>query len=317
MTSMDRTDAPAPDAGGAPLYSPGWVARRLGVTPTTLRTWHHRYDLGPTGRSAGGHRRYSPGDLARLDRMLGLTRSGVAVAEAARLSHLGDAGPPSDAPVPQPPGRPARPSGAVGSVEDLLRAADGLDQSTTGRILADSLRVRGVLATWTDLVAPVLRRVGEQFVRTADGIEVEHVVTESVRAALGDVVRRDRRWARVRPVLIAAADGEQHVLPLHALAAALAELGRPSVLLGASVPTAALAAAVARVGPAAVFLWSQTPTTAGAIGPTGPALPAGRRPPVLVVGGPGWARRPPGWATARADDLPTALRACTDAASPA
>lgn len=307
---MDRADDTAPDRGGhrddgAPAYSPGWVARRLGVTPTTLRAWHHRYDLGPTGRSAGGHRRYSPADLARLDRMLELTTSGVAVAEAARLSHLGDAGPSSDAPADEPSGRPD------GSVEDLHGAAEDLDQATTGRIVADSLRVRGVLVTWTGLITPVLQRVGEQFARTADGIQVEHIVTEPVRAALGDVVRRERRWARVPPVLIAAADGEQHVLPLHALAAALAELGRPSVLLGASVPTAALVAAVNpdRTGgglPVVPDPGDGEDDRPHRAGPARRAAPTGGR-----RGGPGWSRRPPGWATARADDLPTAVRSCT------
>lgn len=292
--------APRPSDDEESFYSPGWVARRLGVTATTLRTWHHRYDLGPTGRSAGGHRRYSQADLDRLDRMLDLTTSGVAVAEAARLSHLANTGPATD--------RPAA------TVEGLGRAADDLDQATTGHLLADSLRTHGVVPTWTDLIAPALQRAGEQFARTADGIQAEHLLSESVRAALGDVVRQDRRWVDVPPILIAAPDGEHHVLPLHALAAGLAELGRPSVLLGASVPTAALVAAAVRIAPAGIFLWSQDPATAGAIGPAGPGLPADLRAPVFVLGGPGWPRRPPAWATVRVDDLASALHACTDAA---
>lgn len=281
------------------LYSPGWVARRIGVTPATLRTWHHRYDLGPTGRSAGGHRRYSSADLARLDRMLELTATGVAVAEAARLSHLANAAP---APDDRPPA----------SVQDLGCAADDLDQATAARLVADSLRAHGVVTTWTDLIAPALRDTGEQFARTADGIQAEHILSESIRAALGDVVRRDRRWEPVPPVLLAAPDGEHHVLPLHALAAGLAELGRPAVLLGASVPTDAIAAAAARVAPSAVFLWSQDPATAARISPAGPLLPPGPPRPAFVLGGPGWPHRPPSWATTRVDDLTTALRACTD-----
>lgn len=281
------------------LYSPGWVARRIGVTPATLRTWHHRYDLGPTGRSAGGHRRYSSADLARLDRMLELTAAGVAVAEAARLSHLANA-----APVPV---------GPTASARDLGRAADDLDQATAARLVAESLRAHGVVTTWTDLIAPALRDTGEQFARTADGIQAEHVLSESIRAALGDVVRQDRRWDAVPPILLAAPDGEHHVLPLHALAAGLAELGRPAVLLGASVPADALAAAAARVAPSAVFLWSQDPSTAAGISPAGPVLPPELRTPAFVLGGPGWPHRPPPWATTRVDDLRTALGACTDA----
>ena len=49
-----------------PAYSTGWTARRLGVAAATLRTWHRRYDVGPTGRTEGGHRRYVLRDLDRL-----------------------------------------------------------------------------------------------------------------------------------------------------------------------------------------------------------------------------------------------------------
>jgi MerR family transcriptional regulator, light-induced transcriptional regulator len=300
--------------GGAPLYSPAWVAQRLGVTPATLRTWHHRYDLGPTGRTTGGHRRYSLLDLQRLDRMQHLTTSGIGVAEAARLSHQ----PPTTAshrPVLDHEPLPAHSAAPAAQLEPLMAAADDLDQACTGRIVAAALHAHGVVTTWTDLITPALRRAGERFARSADGIQSEHVLSESIRAALGDVVRRDRHWEPVPPVLIAAPDGEQHVLPLHALAAALAELNRPSVLLGASVPSAALVAAAARVAPAAIFLWSHDPATARRIDLTGGPTTTGRTRPPLLLGGPGWPHRLPRWADALVDDLRTALRACAGAPS--
>ena len=43
----------------------GAVARRLGVAVTTLRTWHQRYDLGPSAHEPGKHRRYTEEDVAR------------------------------------------------------------------------------------------------------------------------------------------------------------------------------------------------------------------------------------------------------------
>ncbi|MFD0531239.1 MerR family transcriptional regulator [Kitasatospora arboriphila] len=42
----------------------GGVARRLGVSPTTVRSWERRYGIGPSGHEAGstaaGDRRTSP-----------------------------------------------------------------------------------------------------------------------------------------------------------------------------------------------------------------------------------------------------------------
>ncbi|MFJ3403572.1 MerR family transcriptional regulator [Promicromonospora sp. NPDC090134] len=87
---------PAQNSGGSRASSPGLavaaVARRLGVAPATLRTWDRRYGLGPSGRTAGSHRRYTPDDVARLLVMRRLTLEGVAPVDAARAAvEAGDA----------------------------------------------------------------------------------------------------------------------------------------------------------------------------------------------------------------------------------
>jgi DNA-binding transcriptional MerR regulator len=69
-----------------PMLTVAAVARRLGVAPSTLRTWDRRYDLGPSAHTAGSHRRYSPDDLARLVVMRRLTLEGVPPADAARIA---------------------------------------------------------------------------------------------------------------------------------------------------------------------------------------------------------------------------------------
>ncbi|MFD8205953.1 MerR family transcriptional regulator, partial [Streptomyces sp. NPDC059695] len=64
----------------------GALARRLGVSPTTIRSWEQRYGIGPASRADGRHRRWSPSDVAMLDEMCRLTSLGVAPAEAARAA---------------------------------------------------------------------------------------------------------------------------------------------------------------------------------------------------------------------------------------
>ncbi|MFD3726086.1 MerR family transcriptional regulator [Streptomyces sp. NPDC058671] len=64
----------------------GAVARRLGVSPTTLRSWDQRYGIGPAARVGGRHRRWAPGDITMLEEMCRLTASGVPPAEAARAA---------------------------------------------------------------------------------------------------------------------------------------------------------------------------------------------------------------------------------------
>ncbi|MHA4778752.1 MerR family transcriptional regulator [Streptomyces sp. MSC1_001] len=71
----------------------GAVARRLGVSPTTLRSWDQRYGIGPAARVGGRHRRWAPGDVAMLEEMCRLTASGVPPAEAARAARTARARP--------------------------------------------------------------------------------------------------------------------------------------------------------------------------------------------------------------------------------
>ncbi|MGD0062501.1 MAG: hypothetical protein ABSB76_03565 [Streptosporangiaceae bacterium] len=93
---------------------------------------------------------------------------------------------------------------------------------------------------------------------------------------------------RTRPkVVLACVPAEQHYLPLEALAAALAERGVASRMLGARMPVNALAEALARTGPAAVLIWAHAPATAdyeqlAAAAGTRP------RPPIVAACGPGW-----------------------------
>jgi DNA-binding transcriptional MerR regulator len=51
------------------------VATELGVSAPTLRSWERRYGLASSERTAGGHRRYTDGDVDRLRRLVQISRS--------------------------------------------------------------------------------------------------------------------------------------------------------------------------------------------------------------------------------------------------
>jgi MerR family transcriptional regulator, light-induced transcriptional regulator len=104
-----------------------------------------------------------------------------------------------------------------------------------------------------------------------------------VSAALARVPRPDTRPR----VLLACAPAEQHTLPLEALAAALAECGVASRMLGARVPASALRDTLARTGPSAVLIWAHSPATADG-DQLAAAAGARPRPAVVAVCGPGW-----------------------------
>jgi MerR family transcriptional regulator, light-induced transcriptional regulator len=281
------------------------VARRLGVAAGTLRTWDRRYGVGPTGHVAGSHRRYTAVDVARLTLMRRLMLEGVSSGEAARAAREVevDALVPMRAPARTLRGtRRARAGGgrvvalreASPAARGLARAAMALDSGACTAAIVAGISRRGVVATWNDLLLPVLIGVGERWRATGAGVEVEHLLSECVEDALRAVSRRLSRPINARPVLLAALEAEEHRLALHALAAGLAEQSVAVRMLGARLPAAALVEAVGRTGPAVVFVWAQgagegrRPVALG-------TLPVLRSPAVLLLGGPGWAgsERPP------------------------
>ncbi|MFE1318071.1 MerR family transcriptional regulator [Kitasatospora phosalacinea] len=302
-----------PEAGA----STGSVARLLGVSPATVRSWERRYGIGPAEREAGRHRRWTARDVAVLEAMCRLTARGVPPAEAARLAPglAGPAAPPPVAP-PQvaaaPPGA-APPVAAPPEVRGLARAARRLDGPEVARLLHASVDRLGAVAAWTDVMTPALRAAGRRWAAGGDEryVEVEHLLSWHVSSALRRVAEPPA-GAAGPPVLLAAMPGEQHTLPLEAVAAALAERGLPFRIFGAALPAGALAEAVRRTGPAAVLLWSQTRATADpapvrTVAATAWGARGARVRPVLLAAGPGWHRaaRPPGTLAPR--DLPGAL----------
>ena len=315
--------SPAPSGPGLTVAA---VARRLGVAPATLRTWDRRYGLGPSAHTAGSHRRYTAHDVARLDLMRRLVNTGVPPGDAARaaltahveaeplldvatasITEIGSAASTGIAELDLEPlldeldGFDAPAGGgsvialptATPAVRGLARAAMSLDSAACLDIVRDTLDRRGVVWTWDNLLAPVLVGVGRRWENTGRGVEVEHLLSESVMAALSGVVARLRTPVNPRPVLLACSDEEMHSLPLFAVAAALSERRIGARVLGARVPNDALVAAIRRTGPAAVLVWSY-------VGSTGDpeqlaALPALRPAPVVLAAGPGWTHPlPPG-----------------------
>lgn len=281
------------------------VARQLGVAPATLRTWDRRYGLGPSEHASGSHRRYTNEDLARLHHMRRLVIEGVPPADAARMalaagpaesgeplvpvSFLRPAADPAEAPAAESRhggGRVIALPGAEPAVRGLGRAALSLDAHACSAIMDDSISRHGVIWTWDHLIVPVLVGVGERWEASGNGIEVEHLLSGAVTASLSAAARNLQAPVSSRAVLLACAQEELHMLPLVAVAAALAEEGVSARLLGERLPLSALEEAVRRTGPAAVLVWAQIPGSSDAAGLA--SLPNYRPTPAILIGGPGW-----------------------------
>jgi MerR family transcriptional regulator, light-induced transcriptional regulator len=273
-----------------PHLSVAAVARMLGIAPATLRTWDRRYGIGPSSHAPGRHRRYSPEDVARLETMRHALVRGVGPAEAARYAMAAANGRPAalvDAARARAGGTMLRLPGASRFARGLGRAALALDFPAARTVLIEAIAAIGVVSTWDDVARPVLAAVAQRWVATGAGVEVEHLLSQSVAAVFSAHTVAQAEEPDGRPVLLTGMPREQHTLPLLVLGAALGDRGVPVQPMGTDLPRDALVAAVRRTAPAAVVLWSQLPASADVA--LLEALPETRPRSRTFVAGPGWA----------------------------
>jgi DNA-binding transcriptional MerR regulator len=285
-------------SGDQPVALPiSEVARLTGLTTATLRAWQRRYGLGASRSSAGGHRRYSPLDVARLRAAQQLVGQGLPTAEAVRVVLM-----PAEHDLELP--------AEADPVAHLLAAAAlDLDGPSCRALLRDHLAVHPVDRTWEAVIRPALGAVGKRWSELPHGVAVEHLLSHVAAAALGAAAPAGPPGPA--EVLLACAPVEEHDLPLVALAAALGQRGVATMLLGAATPTDTLARAVQRSHPTVVVLLALLPELAdpGMLS----ALPPTH---CIVAAGPGWAGVELPAHVRTAGDLADALRIVGEALDP-
>jgi MerR family transcriptional regulator, light-induced transcriptional regulator len=198
------------------------LARRTGVAPDTLRKWEQRYRILQPTRTAGGQRRYSERDVARVEWLCDRLRQRYRNGEAANLH--GTAG--------VTPARTAR-----DHLEAILAAVGLGEPAAIGLLVDQAFALHDVDETLEEILAPLLREIGERWQRGELTVAEEHVVSEAVRSRLGHLLADAGGGVRGTAVL-ACAPGERHELGLMMLAIALRRDGWKVTYLGADTPLA-------------------------------------------------------------------------------
>ena len=255
------------------------VARQIGVAPATLRTWDRRYGLGPSEHNDGEHRRYCPGDVARLMTMRRLIVAGVSPAEAAEQAKNFKGVIKIKKIVEEFEVREE-------VVDAIYKALQSFDRVFVEETIAHEIAEYGVEGAWSDVIVPTLFLIGQDWETEQKGIEVEHFFSEILKRTMHNQVVELKKPLNSRPVLLAAVGEELHSLPVYALAAALCARNIQTYVLGARTPLIALSAMVTRCAPPAIFLWAQLSKNAET--KYWEDMPSIRPAPRIVVGGPGW-----------------------------
>ena len=235
MTTRDPKPA-------APLYRIGAVAHETGIATETLRIWERRYRVVVPSRTAAGGRLYSDGDLDRLRIIKDLVDHGHAISQVAHLNHQ------------QLLTMQARleMAGAAPSLDDLrgrfLDAASRLDAHTAQQILGRATLLLEPRVLVLDLIAPLLRELGERWAAGHAGVCHEHMASAIVRTVLGGLlVTQSGDGARPR-IIAATPKGELHELGALLSAVLAGAAGWDVLYLGPNLPAEEIAEAAVASG---------------------------------------------------------------------
>jgi DNA-binding transcriptional MerR regulator/methylmalonyl-CoA mutase cobalamin-binding subunit len=198
------------------------LARRTGIPPDTLRKWEQRYQILLPSRTAGGQRRYSERDVARVEWLRERLDEGYRISEAASL--LGSAA--------VEPARSSR-----DQLQAILHSLEHGETAEIGLRLDQAFALHGVDQTLESVLRPLLHTVGERWAGGTLSIADEHLVSEAVRSRLGHLLA-DAGGGVHGAAVLACGPGEQHELGLMMASIALRRDGWKVVYLGADTPLA-------------------------------------------------------------------------------
>ena len=196
------------------------IARRTGVAPDTLRKWEQRYGALQPSRTAGGQRRYSERDIARVAWLRDRLSEGYRIGEAAAL-------------LESAPPEPARTPGELRAA--LLAALRRDDAAAVGALLDHAFAAYTLQQTLGEVVRPALEDVGDAWASNELSVAQEHLLSTAVRAQLERVLVEVPRGIRGTAVLACPPD-ERHELGLLMLAVLLRADGWHVAYLGADTP---------------------------------------------------------------------------------
>ena len=225
------------------------LTHRTGVPPDTIRKWEQRYSVLQPARTAGGQRRYSELDVARIEWLKARLEEGYRIGEAAKL--LGS-------------GYPVVAGTQRELVSALVEATVRADVNGLARLVEQALSAPSLEDAFVRSLTPALSEVGSLWEQGQIGIAQEHLATGTVRSALQRLLSDPRGGLRGTAVL-ACAPGEHHEIGLLMLAVLLRADGWQVAYLGADTPCADALALADTVDARALCLSATLATSAQAL----------------------------------------------------
>jgi DNA-binding transcriptional MerR regulator len=255
-----------------PRYRIGAVTRLTGLSADVVRVWERRYGAVRPSRSEGGSRLYSESDVARLRRLRQAVERGHSIGQVARLAEdelerlLGEAKSVAQGPDPYRL-----------SCERFLQAIARMDVVAADQELSRAATLFPARQLIKNIVAPILREVGERWSHKDIGIAHEHLASGLLRNLLSSMFRLYPPSESAETVVLATPAGERHEFGLLLSALLAATHGWKVIYLGVDLPAVEIAyslrlsgsrfLALSLVGSGDENMGKELEAIAGAVGP--------------------------------------------------
>jgi len=232
-------------------YSISDLEKLSGVKAHTIRVWEKRYNLLQPRRTGGNIRYYDDQQLKRLLHTASLIASGMKISAVSKMSAAALR---ESVDALQPPTYDAR---LEVHVHRLIEACSDMDERLFEHVFNNALLGSDLLTVFTEVVTPLLSRVGYLWsvndMMPAEERFVTSIVRRKLFAALDSVPlpdSSDETWLLFLP------EDEEHEVNLLLSAFLLRQSGRKVVYLGSKVPMADLDAVIQKVNPTHLqFFW--------------------------------------------------------------
>ncbi len=223
------------------------VAERTGVSEYTLRAWERRYGVPRPKRVPGNrYRVYAEQDIADVLWMKQQIEAGVAPAQASVLFRQQAAVHSLSLTKTQPV------AAARSSLLDTLLQPNEFDAK---RALDQVFALFPLQQVMMEIIQPVMREVGEAWLRNEISVWQEHFASNLIRQKLFAVLQAQSSAPLNSPRLVAAcAPGEEHELGLLALVLMAQQRGWWVTYLGRQTPLADLTDIVEKANPRVVLI---------------------------------------------------------------
>ncbi len=248
-----------------PIYNIGVVSRMTGIPENTLRIWERRYRFPSATRTEGGHRLYSPLEVARILWVKQHIDQGMQTRNAIQALEHAERSDQFTVPSLEPP-ESAQPAASDQVIRDrLFEALVSLDKRRAEMVIGDALAVHSLEHLVLNVIAPTFTAIGSAWEQERISISTEHFATNYLRHKLLMWMQMSPSEYAVRPVILACAPGELHEGGLLMLGLMLQRLRWPVIYLGQSVDLPDLASFIQTQKPSLVVFVAMTEESARAL----------------------------------------------------